>query len=179
MPAILRPVASSSRRVTQSATLYQKLPAPLRDEISDESRVFADSYAAYRSQIESEVRTILDRHTEALLNAQVVRDERDRWESIAADLNDSDYTAFVNSNDPGVNLGERRDVWLSDALGRIGDAHGFGDAMQYYRYAPAKDTDELPIDPINLALLLARFFYEHLFPMSADPQTPITTQLLE
>ena len=45
--------------------------------------------------------------------------------------------------------------------------------------APAKDTDELPIDPINLALLLARFFYEHLFPMSADPQTPITTQLLE
>ena len=159
--------------------LYEELPAPLRDEISDESRAFADSYAEYRSKIESEVRAFRDRHTEALLNAQVVRGERDRWESIAADLNDSDYTAFVNSNDPGMNLGERRDVWLSDALGRIGDAHGFGDAMQYYRYAPVRDTDELPIDPINLALLLARFFYEHLFPMSADPQTPTTTQLLE
>ena len=159
--------------------LYEELPAQLRDEISDESRVFADSYAAYRSQIESEVRIFSDRHTEALLNAQVVRDERDRWESIAADLNDSDYTAFVNSNDPGMNLGERRDVWLSDALGRTGDAHGFGDAMQYYRYAPARDIDDLPIDPINLALLLGRFFYEHLFPMPGDPQTPIATQLLE
>ena len=159
--------------------LYEELPAPLRDEISDESRAFADSYAEYRSKIESEVRAFRYRHTEPLLNAQVVREERDRWESIAADLNDSDYTAFVNSNDPGMNLGERRDVWLSDALGRIGDAHGFGDAMQYYRYAPVRDTDELPIDPINLALLLARFFYEHLFPMSADPQTPTTTQLLE
>ena len=78
-----------------------------------------------------------------------------------------------------MNLGERRDVWFSDAIGRIGDAHGFGDAMQYYRYAPARDTDELPIEPINLALLLGRIFYEHLFPMSADPHTPITTQLLE
>ena len=159
--------------------LYEELPAPLRDEITHESRVFADSYAAYRSQIESKVRAILDQHTEALLNAQVVRDERNRWESIAADLNNSDYTAFLNSNDPGMNLDERRDVWLSDALGRIDDAHGLGDAMQYYRYAPARDIDELPIHPINSALLLGRFFYEHLFPMPVDPQRHITTQLLE
>lgn len=159
--------------------LYGELLAPLRDEIVDESRVFADSYAAYRSQIESEVRAFLDQRTEALFNAQIARDERDRWESIAADLNDSDYTAFVNSNDPGMNLGEQRDVWFSDALGRIGDAHGFGDAMQYYRYAPARDIDELPVDPIHSALLLGRFFYEHLFPMSAGPDACITTQLLE
>ena len=57
--------------------LYEELPAPLRDEISDESPVFADSYAAYRSQIESGVRAFLDRYTEALLKEQVVRDERD------------------------------------------------------------------------------------------------------
>ena len=159
--------------------LYKELPAPLREEIADESRVFADSYAAYRSQIENQVRALLDQSTEALHNAQVVQDERGQWESIAADLNDSDYTAFIQSNDPGVNLHERRDIWFSDALGHIDDAHGFGDAMQYYRYAPSRDTDELPIDPITSALLLARFFYEHLFPMPPDPQQPIKTQLLE
>ena len=150
--------------------LYNKLPAALKAELADESRVFADSYAAHRSNIENEVRAMRDKHTEALFNAQVVREERDRWESIAASLSDSAYTAFVNSNDPGMNLHERRDVWLSDALDRIGDAHGFGDTIQYYRYAPAKDTDELPTEPINWALLLGRFFYEHLFPMPTDPQ---------
>ena len=158
---------------------YNELPAPLREEIADESRVFADSYAAYRSQIENQVRALLDQSTEALHNAQIVRAERARWESIAADLNDSDYTAFIQSNDPGVNLHERRDVWFSDALDHIDDAHGFGDAMQYYRYAPSRDTDELPIDPITSTLLLAHFLYEHLFPMPQDPQQPIKTQLLE
>lgn len=159
--------------------LYEVLPAPLRDEIADESRVFADSYAAYRSQIESKVTASRDQRTKALLNTQVMRDERDRWESIAADLNDFGYTAFVSSNDPGMDLDKRRDVWLCDALGQIGDTHGFGDAMQYYRYAPASEVDELPVDPIHSALLLGRFFYEHLFPMPADTQTPITTELLE
>lgn len=159
--------------------LYEELPTPLRDEITVESRVFADSYTAHRSQIESEVRAIFDQHSEALLNAQVVRNERDRWESVAGNLNDSDYTVFVNSNDPGMNLDERRDVWLNDALLGIGDADGFRDTMQYYRYAPATDIDELPTEPIDSALLLGRFFYEHLFPMPANPQTPITPQLLE
>ncbi len=100
-----------------------------------------------------------------------MQDERERWEGVAAELNDPDYTAFVNSNDPGANLDERRGDWLNDALGHIGQAHGFGDEMQYYRYAPARDNDELPTDPINLALLLGRFFYENLFPMPTDPQT--------
>lgn len=157
--------------------LYEELPAPLREEITGESRVFADSYAAYRSQIEAELQTF--RRSEHRFNPQVVRDERDRWESIAADLNDSDYTAFVYNNDPGMNLDERRDVWFSDALRSIGEAHGFGDAMQYYRYAPATDVDKLPTDLIYWALLLGRFFYEHLFPMPADPQARIATQLFE
>ena len=159
--------------------LYSKLPAPLRDEIAEESQVFADSYSAYRSSIESEVRAVRDRRMEDLSNMQVARDERNQWEEVASHLNDSDYTAFINSNDPGMNLDKQRGNWLSDALSRIDDAHGFGDAIQYYRYAPKKDTDDLPTEPINSALLLGRFFYEHLFPMPTDPQTPITTQLLE
>jgi len=159
--------------------LYEALPAPLQREITDESRVFADSYAAYRSHIESEVRAFLGQRINALTDAQFVQDERDQWESVAADLRDSPYTAFVNSNDPGINLDQQRDVWLDDALDQIGDAHGFGDEIQYYRYAPAKDIDKLPTEPIRLALLVGRFFYEHLFPMPTDPQTPVTTQLLK
>ena len=159
--------------------LYEALPAPLRHEITEESRVFADAYTAYRSHIENEVRALSDQHIKTLINAQSAQDERDQWESVAADLNDSDYTAFLNANDPGINLDQQRDVWLRDALDQIGDTNGFGDEMQYYRYAPAKDIDKLPTIPISLALLLGRFFYEHLFPMPTDPQTPITTHLLE
>ena len=158
--------------------LYGELPDQLRNEIADESKVFADSYAAYRSRIKRDVQAIFNRRTEALIDGQIVQDEREQWEHIAAKLNDSDYTAFVNSNDPGAKLEERRDVWLNDALDAIGQAHGFADELQYYRYAPARDEDELPVVPISLALLLGRFFYEHLLPMPTDPQAPIATELL-
>ena len=165
----------SGHRITN---LYAELPDQLRDEIAAESRVFADAYAAYRARIEQEVREFKGRQLEAPLDSQVVRDEHEHWERIAAEMNDTDYTAFVNSNDPGTNLNQRRDVWLDEALAHIGHAPGFGDELQYYRYAPANAEDELPIPPIESALLLGRFFYEHLFPMPTNPDTPITTALL-
>ncbi|MDE0497090.1 MAG: hypothetical protein OXH86_07040 [Acidimicrobiaceae bacterium] len=159
--------------------LYHGLPDPLRDEIAQESRAFADSYASYRAGIESDVRTMSDQLGNALSSARALRDERAQWEDVAARLNDSDYTAFLNSNDPGASLNARRDDWLDDALGHIGQTHGFGDELQYYRYAPAENTDDLPTEPINLMLLLGRFLYEHLFPMPTDPEAAIRTELLE
>lgn len=158
--------------------LYRELPAQLRDEIAAESRVFADAYAEHRARIEHEVGVIWNGRTEAVLGGQVVRAERDRWEAIADELNDSDYTVFVNSNDPGASLNQRRDDWFDHALDTFGQAHGFGDELQYYRYAPKKDADELPTDQVEAALLLGRFLYEHLFPMPTDPDAPIVTRLL-
>ena len=159
--------------------LYQKLPEPLRDEITEESREFADSYASYRVRIENDVRAISDLHVEALGDAQAVRGEREHWEHFAARLNDSDYTAFVNSNDPGSSLNEQRDGWLDDAVEHIGREHGFSDELQRYRYAPAENTDELPTELIHQMLLLGRFLYEHLFPMPSEPEAAVKTELPE
>ena len=84
---------------------------------------------------------------------------------IAKRIGECDYTAFVNSNDPGVGDKYLHEGWFDEALGQLRSIEGPGDISQYFRYAPQFDSDELPTDLIHWVLLLGRFMYEHLFPV--------------
>ena len=87
------------------------------------------------------------------------------WNELARRIKESTYTAFVNSNDPGVGNKYLHEGWLEEALNQVEFIEAPGDISQYFRYAPHKDKDELPTDLIHWILLLGRFMYEHLFPV--------------
>ena len=70
----------------------------------------------------------------------------------------------MNANDPVPQKG-----WFIQALDLIRADKDIGRGT-YYRYAPVKDLDELPTDLINHGLLLGRFMYEHLFPVSLESE---------
>ena len=148
------------------AKLYAALPDSLRDEIVVESEAFAKEYVAFRAKVEVDIRRIVDRRFSPL-DARLNWRERAEaeWNELARRIRESTYTAFVNSNDPGVDNKYLHEEWLEEALNQAKIIEEPGDISQYFRYAPHKDKDELPTDLIHWILLLGRFMYEHLFPV--------------
>ena len=148
------------------ANLYGDLPAPLLYEIKAESRVFARDYLTFRKQVEADIQTVEARRFSP---PQAYPDRKQRaeaeWNQMAKRTRESNYTAFVNSNDPGATEELLHEDWFEEALNHTMQIEGFGDIIEYLRYAPLGDTDELPTPLINGVLLLGRFMYEHLFPV--------------
>lgn len=144
--------------------LFKGLPDSLRDEIETESKVFAEEYASFRNDVETDVRKILDQSgaPQHLNQGPTEREAKAEWEKITDRIKTSSYTAFVNSNDPGTKMSED---WFEEALHQVRSVGDFHDISQYFRYAPQQDRDELPTDLIEHVLLLGRFLYEHLFPV--------------
>ncbi len=87
---------------------------------------------------------------------------------------ESAYTAFVNSNDPGVGDKYLHEGWFKEALNQVKLIEEPGDITRYFRYAPHEDKDELPTDLIHWTLLLGRFLYEHLFPVPRSLNGPLS-----
>lgn len=148
------------------AKLYAALPDSLRDEIAAESEVFAKEYVAFRAKLEADIQRIFDRRTSPP-HAHPIRKEHAEaeWNELARKIKESPYTAFVNSNDPGVGDKYLHKGWFEEALNQVKLIEEPGDISQYFRYAPHEDKDELPTDLIHWILLLGRFMYEHLFPV--------------
>ena len=148
------------------AKLYAALPDSLRDEIVAESEAFAKDYVAFRAEVEADIRRIVDRRfSPSSAQPNTKRQTEAEWNELARRIKESNYTAFVNSNDPGVGNNYLHAGWLEEALNQVKLVEEPGDISQYFRYAPHKDKDELPTDLIHWILLLGRFMYEHLFPV--------------
>ena len=140
--------------------LYDSLPCPLRDEITEESDVFAKDYVAFRTEVEADI-SQPQAHPNPIQPAVAEPD----WDQMAKRIRESSYTAFMNSNDPGTDDKYLHEGWFKEALNQIKLIKEPTDISQYFRYAPQKDKDELPPDLIHWVLLLGRFMYEHLFPV--------------
>ena len=155
------------------AKLYESLPNSLQVEIASESEVFAREYVAFRAKVESDVQKISSRSVEeSQAIPERVKHAEAEWNELAKRIRESNYTAFVNSNDPGIDNKYLHDGWFEEALDRVRLIEGPTDITQYFRYAPHKDKDELPTDLIHWILLLGRFMYEHLFPVPPSDNGP-------
>ena len=149
--------------------LYGELPCSLRREIANESRVFAKEYAGFRREVEADFKAIglRVRPPDRGPCQQIEAD----WNRMARRIRESSYTVFLNSNDPGSQLDEE---WFLDALNHTKPIKGFKDIIEYCRYAPLEDEDELPIPIVHSLLLLGRFMYEHLFPVPSSGNGPLS-----
>ena len=153
--------------------LFKDLPPSLKDAIKVESKVFAKEYLGFRARVEEEIREILGRRlSPPQLGLIAEREAEAEWNRIAERIGQSPYTAFVNSNDPGMKEEQLHEDWLKEALDRIAMVKDFHDISQYFRYAPEKGKDDLPVDLIDWVLLLGRFLYEHLFPVPSSDNAP-------
>ena len=155
--------------------LFGGLPDSLRDEITEDSQVFAKEYLGSRIRIEEEIWGIHARRlSQSKLGPQAEQEAQAEWNQIAERIRQKPYTAVVNSNDPGKTEEQLREDWLKEALERIGTIKDSPDISQYFRYAPQKDKDDLPVKLISLVLLLGRFLYEHLFPVPPSGNAPFS-----
>ena len=137
--------------------LYGLLPESLQHEIASESEVFTGAYRAFREQAEADIQEI---HSRWWRNpGRRIASQAD-WARIAERIDNSDYIHFTNANDPVP-----YDGWFEKTLNRMREEKGLRSGI-YPRYAPLEDVDELPTDLVAGGLLLGRFMYEHLFPMS-------------
>ena len=139
--------------------LYDNLPTPLQEEITEESNVFANAYLTFRKEVEADIQRISESRLQQ--HADPSEQAIGEWNQIAKRIRESPYTAFVNSQDPGADDKYLHEGWFKEALDQIKSF----DNGQYFPYAPQKDKDELPPDLIHWVLLLGRFLYEHLFPV--------------
>ena len=89
-------------------------------------------------------------------------------------IRESNYTAFVNENDPGKTVKQLHQGWFQEALDSVRRIEAPHDISQYFRHAPQQDKDELPVDLISWGLLLGRFLYEHLFPVLPSGNGPLS-----
>ena len=134
--------------------IYDSLPDTLQVEMRRASVIFADDYAEHRKVMEGKV-------------AQLMKQRRstpdlEAWKSIVDEVDGTTYTVFVNENDPS-SVGAvacKPEEWFDCALENIGRS-------TYHRYSPLEGRDPYPAEPIHLGLLLGRFIYEHLFPVTA------------
>ena len=158
------------------AKLYEDLPDSLRDEFAKESKVFARDYLAFRKQVRADFQKIKARHFSQPRSYPGVKPQAEAdWDQMAKRISESYYTAFLNSNDPGETNKQLHQGWLEEALSQIAMIEEPRDISQYFRYAPHKDKDELPTDLIHWVLMLGRFMYEHLFPVTPLDNGPISS----
>ena len=123
--------------------LYGALPESLREEITAESEVFARQYVSFRAKVEASIEQIFSqRLSKPLTNPDRKRLAEAEWNELAKSIRESNYTAFVNSNDPGSNNKYLREGWFEEALNQVKLIEEPGDITQYFRYAPHKDKDD-------------------------------------
>ena len=145
--------------------LYDNLPPPRREEITEKTNVFAKDYLAFRTEVEADIQRIWESRLQQYANPDAIQQATREWNQIAKRIRESPYTAFVNSQDPGASDKYLHEGWFKEALDQIKLVEEPADISQYFRYAPQEDKDELPPDLIHWVLLLGRFIYEHLFPV--------------
>ena len=140
--------------------IYKSLPEELQLEMRTESVAFAEKYAAFRQTIEDKILQLKERRfapPDFGARPDVVA-----WKNIADEVDRTTYTAFVGKNDPASagTVGCKPEEWFDRAIKDIGK-------ITYHRYSPFQGRDEYPVEPIHLGLMLGRFMYEHLFPVTA------------
>ena len=120
--------------------------------------MFAGDYANFRKAIEERM-SQLGGH--AFASNSGAPPDLGAWKSIAEEMDQTTYTAFVNANDPASMsaIGDDPEEWFDCAIENIGQ-------ITYHRYSPFKGKDEYPVGSIHSGLVLARFIYEHLFPVT-------------
>ena len=140
--------------------IYQSLPEELQLEMRTESAVFAEKYAAFRQTIADRV-SQLEKRRFAPPDFDA-RPDVGTWKNIADEVDRTTYTAFVGANDPASagTVGCKPEEWFDHAIRDIGK-------ITYHRYSPFQGRDAYPVNPIHLGLMLGRFMYEHLFPITA------------
>ena len=157
------------------AKLYRDLPSPLQDEIAAESNVFATDYLAFRTQVEIDITKLMGRRfSQPEPSPNEKQQARADWDQVAKRIRESNYTVFVNSNDPGKTEKQLHEGWFQEALDSVRPIEAPYDISQYFRYAPQQDKDELPVEIITWGLLLGRFLYEHLFPVPPSGNGPLS-----
>ena len=143
-------------------TIFHSLPQMLQREIRTASVTFAEHYANFRKTIENRISQLRERRM-----SSSVREPPDvsAWNNISQGINMTNYTAFINANDP-ASVGSvdcKPEDWFDCAMKDIGK-------LTYHRYAPLRGRDEYPTRPIHLGLILGRFMYEHLFPVTVNTE---------
>ncbi|MYH58442.1 MAG: hypothetical protein F4145_10710 [Boseongicola sp. SB0675_bin_26] len=126
--------------------IFGFLPDSLQEAIRQEAKGFARQYADFRTAVEQDVQQLQDKP----------RHDWD-WEEIGMRMEANPYTAILDMNDPWTD----DDGWFDEALGNTGDSI-------YHRYSPDEGCDPYPVVPIHNGLMLARFLYEHLFPVPSS-----------
>ena len=155
--------------------LYEALPDPLQDEIAAESKVFATDYLAFRTQVETDIKKLMGRSfSKPQSSPDAKQQARADWDQMAKRIRESNYTAFVNANDPRKTEKQLHEGWFQEALDSVRPIEAPHDISQYFRYAPQQDKDEFPVELISWGLLLGRFLYEHLFPVPPSDNGPLS-----
>ena len=138
-------------------TIFESLPSSLQDTLKHEAKDFARKYTEYRRALEKEI-TI-----DPFINISALN-----WEEIGKRIESIPYTAILGANDP-----QKVPVdWFEKAIGNIGGS-------PEHRYSPYESCDPYPVDKIHNGLMLARFLYEHLFPISSESPGRNTVARLE
>ena len=138
--------------------MFNALPSELRQEVQKESVSFAEDYTKFREAIEEWVSQLNERRFASC--------DLDAWKRVSDQFDHSNYTGFVNDNDPKSvrALGCGSEDWFDIAISEIRES-------TYHKYSPIEGKDEYPVTPIHRALMLGRFMYEYLFPVAAAEQS--------
>ena len=96
--------------------LYDILPCPLREEITENSNAFAKDYMAFRTEVEADIHKIRISCLQQQADPNAIQQAKIKWNQIAKRIRESHYTAFVNSNDPGANDQYLHEGWFNEAL---------------------------------------------------------------
>lgn len=159
--------------------LYRSLPPELLEELSEEARMCAAHYQAFRMRLDANLRELEVMYKVPSLDHRVTERERRLWSEVGDALDDDTYSAFIGSNDYSFTDDDIDGDWLDEALETFGRLESSGGISEYYRYAPAEDEDELPTDFVRYGLLFGRFLYEHLFPVPMDTHVGQRTPFVE
>ena len=146
-------------------TIFHSLPEMLQREIRTASVTFAEHYANFRRTTEDKISQLQKRRMSSSSSNMLEPPDVRAWNNIADGINLTNYTAFVNANDP-ASVGAvdcKPEDWFDCAMKDIGK-------LTYHRYAPLRGRDEYPTRPIHLGLILGRFMYEHLFPVTVNAE---------
>ena len=135
--------------------IYKSLPQELQREMQTESVVFANNYATFRKALQDRVAQL--QKCVFSPGGLVARPDVSAWKNITDEIDRTAYTAFININDP-TSVGKPAE-WFDRAIRDIGE-------ITYHRYSPFAGRDKYPVTPIHLGLMLGRFLYEHLFPIT-------------
>ena len=140
--------------------IYTSLPEALKLEMRTESVTFAEQYAIFRKTLEDRISQLEKRRFSPSKLGKP--SDVGAWNNIVNEINLTNFTAIVNANDPASAgaVGCKPEEWFDRAIRDIGK-------ITYHRYSPFEGQDEYPVEPIHLGLMLGRFMYEHLFPVTA------------